>query len=96
MKTISIYSPEGRAAEIRNPATLAPLPALSGARLAVLDNGKAGARHLLTRMAEALAQRTGSQFVGAWRKGSAATPCEPELVERLASEAQIVLTGTAD
>ena len=63
---------------------------------AALDNGKTGAARLLQSMGEALAERTGAIFVGVHQKQTAATPCEPNLLERLASEAEVVLTGTAD
>jgi hypothetical protein len=96
MTTQPIYSPEGRVASDPSPALLTPPPALAGCRIAVLDNGKAGADRLLGRLADQLAQRAGARFVGTWRKGSAATPCEPELLETLSREAEIVLTGTAD
>jgi hypothetical protein len=96
MKTIRIYSPEGCVAATGDAPALSPVPPLTGRRIAVLDNGKAGADRLLSRMAERLAHRTGAEFVGSRRKGSAATPCEPDLVDRLAREVQVVLTGTAD
>ena len=55
------------------------------------------AKHMLfNAMGEALAERTGAIFVGVHQKQTAATPCEPNLLERLASEAEVVLTGTAD
>jgi hypothetical protein len=96
MTTRPIYSPEGMAAPDQTAVRLTATPPLSGARIAVLDNGKAGADWLLGRLAEQLAQRAGADFVGAWRKGSAATPCEADLLETISREAQIVLTGTAD
>ncbi len=96
MLTTTIYSPEGTAADPEAMPSLAPVPALPGVRIAVLDNGKAGADRLLSRMGEGLAKRTGARFVGAYRKGSAATPCEPGLIDTLEREVQVVLTGTAD
>jgi hypothetical protein len=93
--TVRIHSPEGA---VGSPA-IAPAPGpelLAGRRLAVLDNGKPGAALLLGRAAERLAARTGAIFAGLRRKGSAATPCEEELLRELAGEAELVLTGTAD
>ena len=92
---LRIESPEGA---LGGPAiSLSPGPELlAGRRLAVLDNGKPGAALLLGRAAERLAARTGAVFAGLRRKGSAATPCEEELLRALAGEAELVLTGTAD
>ncbi len=94
MKT-RIYAPEGPVGEIGTP--LAPPPAsLEGQRIAVLDNGKPHAALLMGRMAACLAARTGARYLGVHRKGSAATPCESELLEELGASVDLVLTGTAD
>jgi hypothetical protein len=92
---IRIHSPEGA---IGRPGVApAQAPAvLAGRRLAVLDNGKPGAELLLSRVAERLAERTGAVFTGVRRKGSAATPCEEDLLRELSRDAELVLTGTAD
>ena len=91
----TIYSPEGQ--RVQQTRSLAPTPAaLAELRIAALDNGKPGADWLLRAFGEELAQRTGASFVGVHRKGSAATPCEDALLERLAEEADLVVTGTAD
>ncbi len=95
-QSIPIYSPEGLADEGALATAISPAEPLSGRRIAVLDNGKAGADILLGRMAERLAERIHGEFVGIRRKGSAATPCEPELLATLAGDAALVLTGTAD
>ncbi len=96
MSKISIYSPEGLADEAAGPTAINPATPLAGRRIVVLDNGKSGADILLGRMAEQLATRTRGEYRGIRRKGSAATPCEPELLETLVGEADLVLTGTAD
>ena len=96
MPRVSIYSPEGLADATAGHTTIHPLSPLTGRRIAVLDNGKSGAETLLRRMGERLAARTRGEFVGVRRKGSAATPCEPDLLEALVAEADLVLTGTAD
>lgn len=93
--TIRILSPEGRVGT--QGRSLAPSPAvLSGRRLLVLDNGKPGAERLMTRIAEQLAARAGVRFEGVRRKRTAATPCEDELHQAIAGDAELVLTGTAD
>ena len=92
---LKILSPEGAVGE--PPGALAGSPAvLSGMRIAVLDNGKPGAALLLGTLAEQLAERSGASFTGIVKKGSAATPCEEDLLARLVERADLVLTGTAD
>jgi hypothetical protein len=96
MSNLTIYSPEGLADAMAGHTPIHPLSPLTGRRIVVLDNGKSGAETLLRRMGERLAARTRGEFLGVRRKGSAATPCEPELLESLVAEADLVLTGTAD
>ena len=90
-----ILSPEGSVGG-RGIALASSPEVLAGRRLAVLDNGKPGAAHLLSWVAERLAQRTGVEFIGVHRKRTAATPCEETLINEIAQEADLVLTGTAD
>ena len=91
-----IYSPEGHTDALLDKTSRTPLNATQGLRIAVLDNGKAGADHLLGRMGAELAKKTGGTYAGCFRKKTAATPCETELLDRLAQEVEVVLTGTAD
>jgi hypothetical protein len=92
---VRIHSPEGAIGRPEIAPAAGP-ELLAGRRLSVLDNGKPGAALLLGRAAERLSARTGATFAGLRRKGSAATPCEQELLRELAGEAELVLTGTAD
>lgn len=95
MTSTRIYAPSGTRGSEGTP--LAPLPPrLAGKRIMALDNGKPGASDLLDQLARQLAARTGADFLGARKKGSAATPCEDELLEEIAGSADIVMTGTAD
>lgn len=95
MDSLRIYSPEGG---VGTPSrALAPSPeVLAGRRLAILDNGKPGALVVMQRLADRLALRAGVERVGAFQKGSAATPCEPELLAEIQAKADLVLTGSAD
>lgn len=94
MKT-KFLSPEGRIGTL--PGRLAAGPeVLAGRRIAVLDNGKPGAATLLGALAGQIAERAGAREVGVFRKGSAATPCEDDLLGQLTEAADLVLTGTAD
>ena len=95
MSPLHIYAPEGSVGDAA--LTLAPtLSSLAGRKLLVLDNGKPGADLLLCHTAERIAARTGAVYLGARRKGSAATPCEATLLNELTAEADFILTGTAD
>ena len=96
MPTTLIYSPEGHTDALLERTSRTPIKELTGLRIAVLDNGKAGADHLLGRMGAELAKKTGGTYTGCFRKKTAATPCETDLIERLAKEVEVVLTGTAD
>ena len=76
-------------------ARLAPRkPSLAGLTIGVLDNSKPNAGVLLHRVAELLAARTGAAGVHGWSKPSAARPAE--ILDEIARDAHLVLTGSAD
>jgi hypothetical protein len=68
-------------------------PSLAGLTIGVLDNSKPNAGVLLHRVAELLAARTGGSVRG-WSKPSAARPAE--ILDDIAKDAHVVLTGSAD
>jgi len=90
-----IYRPDGDVGRALTPLARFP-EVLHGVRVIGLDNGKPGADLLLGRIAEGVADRTGAVNLGMVRKGSAATPCEEDLLEEIRAQADLVLTGTAD
>ncbi|MBV8950295.1 MAG: hypothetical protein JOZ99_05425 [Actinobacteria bacterium] len=95
---MKIYAPDGpTGAPDRG---LAPSPELlAGLRIGVLDNGKPNARELMVRAAEQLGARTGARVTLVTDKGTghnAATPCSDEVLDRLTSEVDVVITGSAD
>jgi hypothetical protein len=95
MTKIALLSPEGRVGKV--PAALSPVPAvLAGKRIGVLDNGKPGAALLMETLAHELVARTGAVFAGVFKKGSAATPCEPDLLAHIAKSSDLIFTGSAD
>ena len=84
-------------------SSLAPSPgSLAGARIAVLDNGKPNAGVVMERAAETLAARTGATVALVTKKGpeglsaNAAVPMARDVLDRLLSEADLVVTGAAD
>jgi hypothetical protein len=92
---VQILDPTGR---VGAPAArLAPgLDVLTGKRIAVLDNLKPHAGQIMGAIARGLAVRTGARVGLEIAKVSAALPVEPEIVERLLAEADLVITGSAD
>jgi hypothetical protein len=96
--TVTVVDPAGRVGTA--PAALSPpLPTLAGRRIGVLDNAKPNARALMERMARQLAARTGARLALVTDKGpghNAATPCSDQVLDRLAREVEVVLTGSAD
>jgi hypothetical protein len=95
---MKILTPDG-AVGLPN-VTLAPSPpVLVGLRIGVLDNAKPNARVLMERAAQGLAARTGAVVTLVIDKGdghNAATPCSGPVLERLAEEVDLVITGSAD
>ena len=96
--SIHIYAPDGAVGA--PPVQLAPArPVLRGLRIGVLDNAKPNARLLMVRAAEQVAARTGAVLALVTDKGpggNAATPCTPEVFDRLVREVDLVFTGSAD
>lgn len=89
-----IHTPEGGVGEI--PAVgAASIPVLAGKKIGLLDNRKPNADIVLEHIAERLAARTGTKVVRRDSK-NAAIPCEDQVLEGIAKEVEIVLTGTAD
>lgn len=92
---MKVYSPEGAVGQAAQQTAPSP-SSLAGLRLAVLDNGKPGARRILERAAERLEQRAKTQSVGVFRKRTAATPCEAAVLDEICEAADLVLTAVAD
>ena len=87
-----IHTPEGGVGEM--PAVgAASIPVLAGKKIGLLDNRKPNADVVLEHIAERLAARTGTEVVRRDNK-NAAIPCEDQVLEGIAKEVEIVLTGT--
>tara|TARA_B110000438_G_scaffold303673_1_gene366410 strand:+ start:753 stop:1028 length:276 start_codon:yes stop_codon:yes gene_type:complete len=91
---VLIHRPDGAVA---TPLTsLSPSPTvLSGKRIGLLDNRKPNADVLLRRLAERLVERTGATLVRTETK-NAAISCDDQVLDLLAEEVDVILTGTAD
>jgi hypothetical protein len=95
---VQIYAPDGSIGPPTSPRTPG-LAVLTGLRIGVLDNGKPNARLVMVRAAEQIAGRTGARVALVTDKGpnhNAATPCSDEILDRLAKEVDLVITGSAD
>lgn len=90
-----IYNPRADVAAVQA-VPAAPVGDLRGARVVLLHNNKPNARDLLLHVAQAIRQRVGAGDIGIEQKRSASEPAPDELLERVARDAGLVLTGTAD
>lgn len=91
---MQIHTPEGNLGEM--PANgAASFPVLAGKKIGLLDNRKPNADVVLSHIADRLAARMGTEVVRRAAK-NAAIPCEDQVLEGIAKEVEIVLTGTAD
>lgn len=94
-KTISVYDPRG----VVDAAPLAMSPRvkqLQGLRLGLLDNTKWNANKLLRGVRDQLVQKHAFGAVNYYRKESFAAAAAPGLLERIATENDIVLTAIGD
>ena len=99
--SVTVYLPDSEPGPLST--SLAPsLSSLAGVRIAVLDNGKPNADVVMTRVAEALAARTGAVISVITKKGplgqsaNAAIPLAADRLELLLAQSDIVITGAAD
>jgi hypothetical protein len=68
----------------------------NGIRLGVLDNGKSNADHLLRLIVEGVRASVDVASVVSLRKASVSLPAAGELLDRLAGEADVVVSAMAD
>ena len=67
-----------------------------GIRLGILDNSKGNADHLLRFIAEAVKSAVAVKSVVSLRKASVSLPAPGEILDRLAQEADVVISAMAD
>jgi hypothetical protein len=94
-KTIPVYDPRGVVEAV--PRAAAPrVKKLEGLRLGLLDNTKWNANKLLRGVRDRLAQKHAFGAVNYYRKESFSLAAPPELINRIATENDIVLTAIGD
>ncbi|HXF66707.1 MAG TPA: hypothetical protein VNK67_08435 [Burkholderiales bacterium] len=71
-------------------------PARGGIRLGTLDNTKSNADHLLSFIVQGVQAALPVASVVRLRKENATVPARPEVLERLAAEADFVITAMGD
>ena len=69
---------------------------LSGASVGFIDNAKPNFHHLVDDLAALLTSQYGVRRVITRRKPSASIPATPAVVEELAGECDVVITGSGD
>ena len=72
------------------------LDTLSGKVVGFIDNAKPNFDHLVEELARLLVGEYGVVRVVRRRKPSASVPAEPQVVEALAAECDLVITGSGD
>jgi hypothetical protein len=95
MTTIEVFDPAG---QVQKLAALQcnPVVPLEGRRLAILDNAKPNFQRLATLVAGKLRDDCSLEGIAYFRKENPAVGASPELLDRIAQSADLVLTGSAD
>jgi hypothetical protein len=93
-KTLLVV-PEAPAPEMAGAAAQRRLAA-GGVRLGILDNSKGNADHLLRFIAEGIKSALPVASVVSLRKGSVSLPAPADILDRLATEADFVVSAMAD
>ena len=90
-----VYDPRGVVEATAKPLA-ARVRALDGLRLGVLDNTKWNANKLLRSLRDELERSHRFDAVGYYRKQSFSRFAEPELLERIRTENDLVVTAIGD
>jgi hypothetical protein len=96
MTTIEVLDPRG---QVRKLAALRCNPVmmpLHGGRLGILDNSKPNFKRLATLVAQRLRDDGSVVDIAYFRKENPAVGAGPELLDQIASAADLVFTGSAD
>jgi hypothetical protein len=93
--TILLYDPTAPHHTARD-GVHRPLSRLAGSVVGFIDNAKPNFDHLVDDLAEQLIVRHGVARVVKRRKRSASVPAPDEMVDALAQECDLVITGSGD
>ena len=78
------------------PARTWPLDRLQGKVVGFIDNAKPNFNHLVDDLAEELVSQHGVARVVKLRKRSASIPADASMLEQVASQCDLVITGSGD
>lgn len=92
---VFLVSPEAPAEQGADPGAQRAIKS-GGIRLGTLDNAKGNADHLLNMLVEGVKGLLPVASVVALRKPNPTTPAAPEVLDKLAAEADFVVTAMAD
>ena len=95
MSTIPVYDPRG-VVEAALLATAPRVKKLEGLRLGLLDNTKWNANKLLRGVRDRLSRKHAFSAVNYYRKQSFSLAAAPELLGKIASDNDIVITAIGD
>jgi hypothetical protein len=93
---VRLVVPEAPAPRIRAAAVRERRVAKGGIRLGVLDNSKGNADHLLRFMVEDLKSAVAIESIVSLRKATVNEPARADMLDRLAKEADVVVSAMAD
>ena len=96
--TVTLYDPTAPRQEAKDaPGTArAALTGLTGKVVGFIDNAKPNFGVLADDLGELLKAKYGVARVIKRRKSSASVPARPEVIEELAAECDVVITGSGD
>jgi hypothetical protein len=92
---VFLISPEAPPHQFAGPGEQRQIKA-GGIRLGVLDNTKGNADHLLAFVAEAVRKLVPVASVVSYKKANPSTPAAKPILDRLAAEADFVVSAMAD
>ena len=97
MTTLTLFDPTAPRREAADaPGTAATLAGLAGKVVGFIDNAKPNFGLLADDLGDLLQTKYGVARIVKRRKPSASVPAKPEVIEELASECDVVITGSGD
>jgi hypothetical protein len=95
MSSIRLVVPEAPAQAAAGAAAQRSIKG-KGLRLGALDNSKSNADHLLRMMIDGLKAQMPVESVVTYRKPSVSQPADVQILDKLADEADVVISAMAD
>ena len=96
MAKVLLVVPEAPAQEAVATSQQRSLSAGKGLRLGTLDNSKSNADHLLAMLVDGVKAQLPVASVVSLRKPSPSLPADPAVLDRLAEEADVVISAMGD